>query len=222
MDCKLYLIPFVMFSWLSVILEPGFCLLWLNATFFCLFLMILCLDLTGFTLATLILIGRLILCLYKHLVGPVSWLVYLVIVSYMLSLLFRTLFAMKLIVVWLLGSHLSVRLSFLMPWGYVVPLLVGSLRTPGLTIGVLCELSLLMFLSCHQHHKSAKLSTGSNSCQVVPCQVNGNIGGHHQSWSKCIDNLMNIWVKAGSTQVHCHIELISFLFAKRISASVCI
>ena len=81
----------------------------------------------------------------------------------------------------LLGSHLSIRLSLLMPWGHVVLLLVGSLGMPRLTIGIICVLSFLMYLNRHQYHKSAKLSTGLDYCQVVPHQVNDNIGCHHQS-----------------------------------------
>ena len=64
----------------------------------------------------------------------------------------------------LLGLHLSVRLSLLMLWGHVVLLLMGSLGMPRLTIGIICVLSLLMYLNQHQHHKSVKLSTGLNSC----------------------------------------------------------
>ena len=154
MDHKLYLIPFVVFPWLSVILELGLCLLWLNATLFHLYLMILCLDLTGFALATPILIGRPVLCQLKYLVDTISWLVYLVILLHTLNLLLWTLFARRLIVVQLLGSHLSIWLSLLMPWGHVVLLLVGSLGMPRLTIGMICVLSLLMYLNHHQYHKS--------------------------------------------------------------------
>ena len=179
-------------------------------------------DLTGFTLATPILIGRPVLCQLKYLVDTISWLVYLVILLHILNLLLWTPFARRLIMVQLLGSHLSIRLSLLMPWGHVVLLLVGSLGTPRLTIGMICVLSLLMYLNHHQYHKSMKLSTGLNSCQVVPHQVNGNIGCHHQSWPKCIDNLMSIWVKAGSTQVHHHMELLSFLCKKDGGLHMCI
>ena len=75
MDCKLHLIPFIVFPWLSVILELGFCLLWLSATLFHPSCIIFCLDLTGFTLTTPILIGRPVFCVYKYLGGTVSWLV---------------------------------------------------------------------------------------------------------------------------------------------------
>ena len=44
----------------------------------------------------------------------------------------------------------------------------GSLGMPRLTVGMICVLSLLMYLNCHQHHKSVKISTWSNYCQVVP------------------------------------------------------
>ena len=64
----------------------------------------------------------------------------------------------------LLGLHLSVRLSLLMPWGHVILLLVGSLETPRLIIGMISVLSLLMHLNLCQYHKSIKLSTESNSC----------------------------------------------------------
>ena len=94
---------------------------------------------------------------------------------------------------------LSVQLSLLILWGHVVLLLVGNLGMPRLTIGMICILSFPMYLNYHQYHKSAKLSTGSNYCQVVvPHQVNGNIGCHNQSWLKCINNLMSILLKAGS------------------------
>ena len=92
----------------------------------------------------------------------------------------------------LLGSHLSIRMSILIPWEHMVLLLVGSLGTPRLTIGIICVLNLLMYLNRHQYHKSIILSIGSNSCQVVTHQVNSNIGCYHQNWSKCADNLTNI------------------------------
>ena len=47
---------------LSVILDTGLYLLWLNATLFHIYLMTLCSDLTGFALANPILIGGPVLC----------------------------------------------------------------------------------------------------------------------------------------------------------------
>ena len=190
MDCKLYLIPFIVFPWLLVKLELELCLLWLNATLFHLYLMILCSDLTGFTLATPILIGRPVVYQLKYLVDTVSWLVYLVILFVHVELAFLDSICKE---VWLWCSCLvHTYLSSWVSWchrGHVVLLLVGSLGMPRLTVGMICVLSLLMYLNHHQYHKSIKLSTGLNSCQVVPHQVNGNIGCHHQSWPKCIDNL---------------------------------
>ena len=89
----------------------------------------------------------------------------------------------------LLGSRLSIRLSLLMSWGHVVLLLGGGLGMPRLTVGMIYVLSLLMYLNCCQYHKSMKLNKELNSFQVIPHQVNGNIGCHHQSWPKCVDNL---------------------------------
>ena len=79
-----------------------------------------------------------------------------------------------------------------MPWGHVVLLLVGSLGMHRLTIGMIYVLSLLMYLNYHQLYKSAILSNRFNYCQLVPHQVNDNIGYHHQSWLKCINNLISI------------------------------
>ena len=59
----------------------------------------------------------------------------------------------------LLGSHLSIWLSLLISWGHVVLLLVGSLGMPRLTIGMICVLSMLMYLNHCQYCKSMKLST---------------------------------------------------------------
>ena len=143
-----------------MILELGFCLLWINASLFYLYLIILCWDLIGFALATPILIDRPVLCLYKYLVGTISWLVYLVILLHTLNLLFWTLFASRLPMVQLLGSHLAVWLSLLISQEHVVLLPVGNLGMPRLTIGIIYVLSLLMYLKHCQHHKSAELSTG--------------------------------------------------------------
>ena len=57
----------------------------------------------------------------------------------------------------LLGSHLSIQYSLLMPWGHVVLLLVGSLGMPRFTTGMICVLSLLMYLNCCQYYKSANI-----------------------------------------------------------------
>ena len=140
----------------------------LNAMLFCLYITILCWDLTGFTLATPTLISRPILYLYKFLVGTISWLVYLVILLCMLNLLLWTLFSRMLPMVQLFNSHLSVWLSLLMLCGHVVLFLVRSLGMPRLTIGMICVLSLLMYVNHCQYHKSAKFSTGSNYCEVDP------------------------------------------------------
>ena len=157
-DNKLYLIPFVVFPWLFVILDLGLCLLQLNAILFQLYPTILCWDLTGFALATPILISRLVLCLYrptyqyggykKYPVGTISWLGYLVILLCVLNLLLWTLFERRLLMVQLLGSHLSVCMSRLMSWGHVVLLPVGSLGMPRLTFGMIYVLSLPMYLKC--------------------------------------------------------------------------
>ena len=133
---------------------------------------ILCLDLTGFILATPILISGPVFYPLKYLVCTISWLVYLLILLYMLNLLLWTLFAKKLPMVQLLGSHLSIKLSLFMPWGHMVLLPGGSMGTPRLTIGMICVQSLLIRLNCSQYDKSVKLSTGLNYCQVVPLQVN--------------------------------------------------
>ena len=181
MHCKLYLILFVVFPWLFVILELELWLLWLNALLFYIYLMILCSDLTGFALATPILIGRPVLYQLKYLVDTFSWLVYLVILLFMFNLLLWTLFAMRLMIVQLLALHLSIQLSLLIPWGHVVLLLVGSLGMPRLTIGIICVLILLMYLNHHHYYKNMKLITGLNYCQVVSNQVNNNIGCRYQS-----------------------------------------
>ena len=154
--------------------------------------MILCADLTGFTLATQILIFGPELCQLKYLVDTVSWLVYLVILLRMFNLLLWTSFARRLTMVQLLGSHLSIWLCLLMPWEHVLLLLVGSLGTPRLTIGMICILSLVMYLIHHQYYKSMKLSTRLDSCHVTPQKVNGNIEHYHHSWPKCLDNLTSI------------------------------
>ena len=62
-------------------------------------------------------------------------------------------------VVQLLGSHLAIRLSILMPWGHVVVFLVGSLGTPRLIIGMICILNFLVHLNHCQHHRSITLSS---------------------------------------------------------------
>ena len=101
-----------------------------------------------------------------------------------------------------------------MPWEHVVLLPVGSLGMAIISFGLIFVLSLLMYLNHCKYHTSAKLSIGLNYCQVVPHQVNSNIGCHYQSCSKCINNLMSIWAKAGSTQVCHHMELIPFCSQK--------
>ena len=63
--------------------------------------------------------------------------------------------------------------------GYVVLLLVGSLGMPRLTVGMICVLSFLMYLNRCQYHQSEKSRTGLNYCQVIPHQINENIGCHH-------------------------------------------
>ena len=91
----------------------------------------------------------------------------------------------------LLGPSLSVGLSLLMLWAHVLLLAVGSLGMARLPTGIICVLSLLMYLNCYQHHKSMKLNTRLNDCQVVT-QVNDIIECYHQSYPKYIDNLMSI------------------------------
>ena len=114
-DCKFNLIPFVVFPWLSVILELGLCLLWLNAALFHLCPMILCWDLTNLALATPILIGGPVLYQLEYVVGTISRPIYLVLIMHILNLLLWTPLARRLTVVQLLGSNLSIRLSLLMP-----------------------------------------------------------------------------------------------------------
>ena len=114
-------------------------------------------------------------------IGITYWLFYLVIPLGILSLLLWTQFSRRLTVEHQLGLHLSPQLSLMMPWGHMVLLPVESLGMLRLTIGMICVLSLLKCSNYCQCYKSVKLSIGSNYCQVIPLQVNNNIGYHHQS-----------------------------------------
>ena len=191
-DCRLYLIPFVMFPWLSVILEPG--------------LGLIC-RIVSFLSHKIILRFDWLRIYNPHF----DWWVCNLSVKipgghyFLAGLPCDSISHAELAFLDSICKNIDCRFSFLVhvyssgwvSWchgGMWYFLLVGSLGTSRLTIGMICVLSLLMYLTHYQHHKSITLSTGLNSCQAISHQVNGNIGCHHQSWPKCIDNLTSIWV----------------------------
>ena len=72
--------------------------------------------------------------------------IYLVILLCMLNLILWAPFEKRLTVLQLLGSQLSIQLSFLTPWGRVILLLGSSLGMSRLTVGMICILSFLVYL----------------------------------------------------------------------------